>query len=73
MTEMTTGAPMNAVTALIGRLPSKPGMRAMRLQKSAISIPMSMVAGMSRRWSLLLNKNRAICGIARPTKAIGPQ
>ena len=64
---------MRAVTELMGRLPSKEGRRAMRLQNKAKSMPIKAVAGMSSLWSLLLKRNRAICGTARPKKAMGPQ
>ena len=70
---MTTGAPMKAVTALIGRLPSKPGIRATKLHNRLISIPTIIVAGSSILWSLVLNINLVKCGIANPKKAIGPQ
>ena len=39
MTAAMTGAPTRAVTELTGRAPSKPGMRAMRLQTSARAAP----------------------------------
>ena len=64
---------MRAVTELIGRLPSNEGRRAMRLQNKAKSMPMKAVAGMSSLWSLLLKRKRAICGTAKPKKAMGPQ
>ena len=73
MTHSTIGAPMSAVTELIGRLPSKEGRRAMRLQNKAKSMPRKAVAGMSSLWSLLLKRNRAMCGTANPKKAMGPQ
>ena len=34
-TEATTGAPIRAVTELTGKAPSKPGIRAIKLQTSA--------------------------------------
>ena len=64
---------MRAVTELMGRLPSKEGRRAMRLQNKARSMPMKAVAGMSSLWSLLLKRKRAMCGTAKPKKAMGPQ
>ena len=64
---------MSAVTELIGRLPSKEGRRAIRLQNKAKSMPMKAVAGMSNLWLLLLKRKRAICGTAKPKKAMGPQ
>ena len=73
MTHSTIGAPMSAVTELIGRLPSNEGRRAMRLQSKAKSIPMKAVAGIRSLWSLLLKRNLAMCGTAKPRKAMGPQ
>ena len=73
MTQSTMGAPMSAVTELMGRLPSNEGSRAMRLQNKAKSMPRKAVAGMRSLWSLLRNRNLAICGTANPKKAIGPQ
>ena len=70
---MTTGAPMKAVTALIGRLPSKPGILATKLHNKLTTIPISITAGTKILWSLVLNINRVKCGIASPKKAIGPQ
>ena len=64
---------MRAVTELMGRLPSNEGRRAMRLQNKAKSMPRKAVAGMSSLWSLLLKRKRAICGTAKPKKAMGPQ
>ena len=64
---------MSAVTELMGKLHSKEGSRAMRLQNRAKSMPRKAVAGMSSLWSLLRNRNRAICGTAKPKKAMGPQ
>ena len=57
----------------MGKLPSNEGSRAMRLQNRAKSMPRKAVAGMISLWSLLLNRNRAICGTAKPKKAMGPQ
>lgn len=73
MTQITIGAPMNAVTALIGRLPSKPGILAIRLHNKLIVIPISITVGISILWSLVLNMNLVKCGIANPKNAIGPQ
>ena len=64
---------MSAVTELMGRLPSNEGRRAMRLQNKAKSMPRKAVAGMSSLWSLLLKRKRAMCGTAKPKKAMGPQ
>ena len=73
MTHSTMGAPISAVTELMGKLPSNEGRRAMRLQNKAKSMPMKAVAGISSLWSLLLKRKRAMCGTAKPKKAIGPQ
>ena len=70
---MTIGAPMNAVTALIGRLPSKPGILATRLHNRLTTIPISITAGTRILWSLVLKMNLVRCGIASPKNAIGPQ
>lgn len=64
---------MKAVTALIGRLPSKPGALAIKLHNKLITIPISITVGTKILWSLVLNMNLAKCGIANPKKAIGPQ
>ena len=64
---------MKAVTALIGRLPSKPGILAIRLQNILTIMPINIVAGIRILWSLLLKINLVRCGIANPKKAIGPQ
>lgn len=64
---------MKAVTALIGKLPSKPGILATRLQNMLTIIPINIVAGIRVLWSLLLKINLVRCGIAKPKKAIGPQ
>ena len=70
---MTIGAPMNAVTALIGRLLSKPGILATKLHNKLTTIPISMTAGTRILWSLVLKMNLVRCGIASPKNAIGPQ
>ena len=44
-TEATTGAPIRAVTELTGKAPSKPGIRATRLQTSANAAPANRTAG----------------------------
>ena len=48
-TTATTGAPIRAVTELTGSAPSKPGIRAMRLQSKASAAPASREAGISTR------------------------
>ena len=73
MTHSTIGAPINAVTELIGRLPSNKGSREIRLQNKARHMPMKAVAGINTLWSLVRKRKRAMCGTARPKKAIGPQ
>lgn len=70
---MTTGAPIKAVTAFIGRLPSNPGALAIKLQSKLIFIPISIVVGTRILWSLVLKINLVKCGIANPKNAIGPQ
>lgn len=64
---------MKAVTALIGKLPSKLGTRAIKLHNKLMSIPVTITAGIKILWSLVLNMNLVRCGIASPKKAIGPQ
>lgn len=64
---------MKAVTALIGKLPSKPGTLATKLHNRLTAIPMIITDGTNILWSLLLKMNLARCGIANPKKAIGPQ
>ena len=73
MTHITIGAPMKAVTAFIGRLPSKPGILATKLHNRLIFIPINMTAGTNIIWSLVLKINLVKCGIASPKNAIGPQ
>ena len=48
-TAAMTGAPIRAVTELTGKAPSKPGIRAIRLQNKANTAPQRAVAGMSTR------------------------
>lgn len=64
---------MKAVTALMGRLPSKPGTLAIKLHKRLETIPVSMTAGTKILWSLVLKMNLLRCGMAIPKNAIGPQ
>lgn len=64
---------MNAVTAFIGRLPSKPGILATKLHNKLTIIPINITAGTNILWSLVLKMNRVRCGIANPKNAIGPQ
>ena len=73
MTDMTTGAPMSAVTELTGKAPSNPGIRAMMLQVRAIAAPTRRLAGMRTLWSEVRNRPLHRCGTASPRKAIGPQ
>lgn len=73
MTEITIGAPIKAVTALIGRFPSNPGILATKLHNRLITIPINITAGTNILWSLVLNVYLLRCGIAKPKKAIGPQ
>ena len=72
-TEATTGAPINAVTELSGKAPSKPGIRAIRLQANAKVAPINTVAGINTRWSELRKMARAKWGTAKPINMIGPQ
>ena len=64
---------MKAVTALIGRFPSNPGILATKLHKRLIVMPMSITAGVNILWLLVLKMNLVRCGIANPRNAIGPQ
>lgn len=48
-TAAMTGAPTKAVTLFTGRAPSKPGIRAIKLQTNAKAAPQSIVAGMRIR------------------------
>ena len=45
----------------------------MRLQNKAKSMPRKAVAGMSSLWQLLRKRKRAMCGTAKPQKAMGAQ
>lgn len=73
ITEITIGAPIKAVMALIGKFPSNPGILAIRLHNKLITMPIIITAGTNILWSLVLNMNLVRCGIAKPKKAIGPQ
>lgn len=64
---------MNAVTAFIGRFPSKPGILATKLHNKLTIIPINITAGTNILWSLVLKMNLVRCGIANPKNAIGPQ
>lgn len=50
-TDITIGAPISAVTELIGSAPSNPGIRAIKLHTKAIAAPISKDAGISILWS----------------------
>lgn len=54
-THRATGAPVSAVTELIGNAPSNPGSRAIRLHIKARLAPAKSVAGRRMRWSAVLN------------------
>ena len=66
---MTIGIPNRAVMVLIG---STSHLEIIS-QLSKTTAPHKAEAGNKMRWSALLNSMRAICGIAKPTKPIGPQ
>ena len=70
---MMTGAPKSGVTALRGIMPPSAGNVQSRLQSRANTEPISMVTGSRRRWFSVPMTRRAMCGVARPIKAIGPQ
>ena len=72
-THITTGAPISAVTELMGNTPSNPGMRAITLQNSASAAPISSDAGINIRWSEVPKIPRQRCGTASPKNMIGPQ
>ena len=69
----TIGAPTSAVTEFIGSAPSKPGIRAMMQHARASAAPVSMVAGIITRWSLVRHIARHRCGTASPRNITGPQ
>ena len=48
---------MKAVTAFIGRLPSKPGILATKLHNRLTIIPIKITAGINIPWSLVLKMN----------------
>ena len=48
---------MNAVTAFIGRFPSKPGILATKLHNKLTIIPINITAGTNTLWSLVLKMN----------------
>ena len=68
-TQMTIGIPSRAVMVLMGRVSHLE----MMSQVSSTTAPHSADAGNKIRWSALQKSMRAICGIAKPTKPIGPQ
>ena len=68
-TQMTTGMPSKAVTVLIGSVSHLEIIS----QPSKTTAPHKAMAGSRIRWSALQKSIRAICGIANPTKPIGPQ
>lgn len=47
ITEITIGAPIKAVTALIGKLPSNPGIRAIKLHNKLITMPINIATGIN--------------------------
>jgi len=73
ISQMTTGAPIMDVMALMGRALSKPGIRAMMLQTSASNAPVKIVPGKMTLWLEVWNRLRVRCGTASPRNAIGPQ
>ena len=66
---MTIGIPSRAVMVLIGRVSHLERMS----QMSNVTAPHNAEAGSKIRWSALLKSIRAIWGMAKPTKPIGPQ
>ena len=73
ITDITMGAPISPVTTLIGKAPSKPGIRAIKLQNKARTEPAKITAGNNTFWLVVRNKPLVRCGTARPKNAIGPQ
>ena len=70
--QIITGAPINDVIALIGRLLLAIGKWASVSQKSITIAPVIAVAGNNILCNDVLNSSLLICGIAKPIKAIGP-
>ena len=68
-THITIGIPSRAVMVLMGRVSHLE----MMSQVSSTTAPHSAEAGNKIRWAALLKSIRAICGMAKPTKPIGPQ
>lgn len=71
--QITTGAPINGVTALRGKTPCEPGKVHIHWHNKAITAPMSMVRGSRVRWFSVPTSKRAMCGTASPINATGPQ
>ena len=67
-----TGVPMIGVIAFNGRIVSFGSIHRI-LHRRAITAPIMMVAGSSCLWFSLPHISRAICGVASPIKATGPQ
>ena len=67
-----TGAPNSGVTALRGSTLCC-GNTEMTLQSKATTAPITIVTGISVRWSAVRIISRAMWGTARPMNATGPQ
>lgn len=64
---------MSAVTELTGRAPSKPGMRAIRLQAKAREAPITRQGRHQKPVIRSLENSPAQVRTAKPKKMIGPQ
>ena len=69
---MITGAPIRGVSTFIGSTEFS-GRLHSRLHANAIVLPMSMVRGNNERCEPEGEIKRAMWGVARPMKVIGPQ
>ena len=72
MTQITIGAPTIEVTALMGSDASYPGNLEIKLHPKVRAAPIRTTAGNKTPWFEVRKKVLAICGTAKPTKAIGP-
>lgn len=68
--QITIGAPNNEVMALIGKVYSLVGNCAIQSQISKTIAPIKAAEGSNILWFEVENNILAICGTAKPTKAI---
>src|SRR6218665_639763 len=72
ISQITIGAPIIEVIALMGKVNSKPGICENVSQINIIVAPIKSVPANKILWLLVRNNNFPRCGTANPIKAIGP-